>query len=152
MEVAGAFRIALQAIKAMHDDRWLHRDLKPTNIRMVGHPSRGVLLDLGSARHLQPGTNLKPTPGHSGIVNYLAPEREIQKHDHSIDIWAMGAIGYELTYGIHPWKLELNPWRDDKPECEKLRPLFRQKYQDAIHKLYTDYRDSSESPLYLHRG
>lgn len=152
MEAAGAFYTALKALKVKHDNHWLHGDLKLANIGIIGHPPRGVLLDLASARHLLPGSKLKPTPGDGGTVGYLAPEREIQEHDHSIDIWAMGVIGYELMYGTHPWKLAVNPWRDNRPECEKLRPRFSQLYKDVISTLSTHYQNRGESRRYLHRG
>ena len=152
MEAAAALRDALIGLKAMHDGGWLHRDLKPTNIGIVGTPARSVLLDVGTSAYIQPGAMLQPTPGHVGTVNYLAPELELKKYDHSIDIWAMAIILYYLTYGSHPWKYAINPWRDGK-DNEKLRPAFRKSYENAMNKMANDYSSVRRSPAdgYIHR-
>lgn len=133
----------------MHDQGWLHRDLKPTNIGIVGMPLRSVLLDIGTSAQ---GTALLPEPGCGGTQGYLAPERELEKYDNSVDIWAMGVILYELTYGHHPWKFAINPWREGK-ENEKLRPAFRKSYQDTIDRMARDYQSARRSPTegYIHR-
>jgi len=110
-------------VKVMHDGRWLHRDLKPTNIGLIG-PLRSVLLDVGTSRHIQAGGSLRPEPGTVGTVGYLAPELELEDYDHSIDIWSMGIILFELTYNYHLWKYAINPWRDGKTN-EALRPSFQ---------------------------
>jgi serine/threonine protein kinase len=52
IEAATAFCAALLGVKVMHDGRWLHRDLKPTNISLIGKPLRSVLLDVGISRHI----------------------------------------------------------------------------------------------------
>jgi hypothetical protein len=44
--------------------------------------------------------------------------------------WAMGIIGYELTYGCHPFKFLANPWREGK-EHEKMRSEFQKSYDQA---------------------
>ncbi|KAL9014351.1 MAG: hypothetical protein Q9173_001000 [Seirophora scorigena] len=123
MEAAIVFRDALEGLKSMHDGRWLHHDMKPTNIGLVGSPLRSVLLDVGTSARIQRGVALQPEPGARGTVGYLAPELELKEYDFSIDIWAMGVILYELTYGHHPWNFTLNPWREGK-KYEMLRPAF----------------------------
>lgn len=152
MEAANIFRDALLGVKVMHDGGWVHRDLKPTNIGLVGMPLRSVLLDVGTSRHIQAGGLLQPKPGTVGTVGYLAPELELENYDYSIDIWAMAIILYELTYSYHPWKFAINPWRDNK-DSEKLRQPFRCSYQDAIDKMARDYDRARASPAngYIHR-
>jgi len=84
-EAARVFRDMLLAVKVLHDNGWLHGDLKPPNIDLIGTRSA-----------------LEPTPGSGGTLNYIAPERELNPYDHSVDIWGLGCVGYELTYGRHP--------------------------------------------------
>lgn len=153
MEAAIAFRDALEAVKVMHDGRWVHRDLKPNNIGLVGTPLRSILLDTDTAAYILPSHMLRPEPGHIGTVGFLAPEFELGDYDHAVDIWAMGVILYHLTYGQHPWNYALNPWRDLR-QCEKLRPSFRQRYLEATSRMTADYRDGCQSPAagYIHRG
>ncbi|KAL8941859.1 MAG: hypothetical protein Q9216_002003 [Gyalolechia sp. 2 TL-2023] len=153
MEAAIAFRDALIGLKFMHDGRWLHRDIKPTNIGLVGWPLRSVLLDVGTSACIQPGVALQPEPGARGTVGYLAHELELEEYDFSIDIWAMGVILYELTYGHHPWKFTLNPWRDGQ-KYEVLRPAFRESYQNALDIMGRDYNMARRSPTvgFIHLG
>jgi serine/threonine protein kinase len=152
MDAARTFRDALLGVKVLHDKDWLHCDLKPANIGILheaGLP-RSVLLDIGSCRHLVRGSWLQPNPGRQGTIGYLAPEFEQRTYDHSIDIWAMGVILFELTYNIHPWKIAENPWRTGN---ETLRPIFAKMYQDALDRMTEDYESAHESPTegYIHR-
>ena len=151
MEAARAFRDTLLGVRVLHDQRWVHGDLKPANIGMIGTPPRAILLDVGQATCLALGATLGPKPGSGGTVNYLAPERELEPHDHLIDIWSLGVIGYELTYGHHPWRFRLNPWRDDNPKCRELRSAFHEKYQEAIDRLTYDSRSTQNSQEHIHR-
>ncbi|KAJ2981301.1 hypothetical protein NUW58_g6722 [Xylaria curta] len=130
IEAAMVFRDALLALQVMHNGGWMHRDLKPANIGLID-----------------------PAPVPLVTIGYLAPELELEDYDHRIDIWAMGIILYCLTYGCHPWKFALNPWRDGK-ENETLRAQFRESYQAAIGKMMKDYRTARQSPTegYIHLG
>lgn len=127
------FREALLGVEFLHSHGWLHRDLKPANIGVLCRdPPRIVLLDLGGAIHAG-STPVDPTPGCGGTVGYLAPERELQPYDCSVDVWAMGIIGYELLHGRHPWPLARNPWRQEN--LAQLRPHFESMYDREISRL-----------------
>ncbi|KAK3903423.1 kinase-like domain-containing protein [Staphylotrichum tortipilum] len=144
----------LMGVKFIHDRGWMHHDLKPTNVGVRGEPPRAVLLDVGTSGFLEDDDgSMEPEPGCGGTVTYFAPERELQPYNHSVDIWVMGIIGYEVTYGHHPFKFLLNPWRKGE-EHEKLRPVFEKKYQEAIERLAADCKGARESPTagYIHLG
>ena len=149
IDAARVFRDALLGAKALHEQGWLHGDLKPPNIGVIGTPPRAVLLDIGHATHLKLGSTLPPTPGRGGTVDYIAPEREMENYDHTVDVWSLGVIGYELMYGYHPWRMALNPWRNDKEDCEKLRPKFDQKYEEATDILTRDASTAEPSRRYI---
>lgn len=152
MKAAEIFRNALQAVKIMHDGNWLHRDLKPGNIDIVDTSARSVLLDLGTAIHIQPKAALQPEPGLLSTVGYLAPELKLMEYDQSIDIWAMGVILYYLTYGRHSWNFAINPWRDNR-ENAKLRSVFQKNYLSVVNEMNKNYKNACQSPTdeYLHR-
>lgn len=72
----------------------VHRDVKPANIRLT--PDGEVkIMDFGIA-HLQSSTMTK-SGLVLGTVHYMAPEQiQGRKVDHRADIFAVGAIAYEL--------------------------------------------------------
>lgn len=66
MDAAIALRDALMALQTMHNGGWMHRDLKPTNIGVVGSPARAFLLEVATSVHLRHGATsnrCKPQPG-----------------------------------------------------------------------------------------
>jgi serine/threonine protein kinase len=62
-EAAKLFHDALQGIGFLHNNGWIHCDLKPLNIGILDNPPRPVLLDLDQARYLTPGAKLLASPG-----------------------------------------------------------------------------------------
>jgi serine/threonine protein kinase len=142
---------ALLGVKALHEQGWLHGDLKPPNIGVIGTPPRAVLLDVGHATHFKLGTTLNPTPGRGGTLDYIAPEREMECYHHAVDVWSLGVIAFELTYGRHPWRFARNPWRNDKKDCENLRPEFGKRYDEATDILTWDASRAEPSEQHIQR-
>ena len=91
----------LCALHYLHSQRVLHRDLKPQNVLMDENNS-AKLADFGFARNLTMNTmvctSIKGTP------LYMAPELiEEKPYDHKAELWSLGAILYEATYGTTPF-------------------------------------------------
>ncbi|KAI3686949.1 hypothetical protein L1987_80639 [Smallanthus sonchifolius] len=97
-------KIAKQLVRALHylhSNRIIHRDMKPQNILIC---AGGVvkLCDFGFARAMSNNTvvlrSIKGTP------LYMAPElvRE-QPYNHTVDLWSLGVILYELFVGQPPF-------------------------------------------------
>jgi serine/threonine protein kinase len=110
-EALGLARQIAEALEAAHDHNVVHRDLKPANIKI--RPDGVVkVLDFGLAVALTPpsddgGVARWNSPADRtqegmllGTPSYMSPEQvQGQRADRRSDIWAFGAIVYEMLAG-----------------------------------------------------
>jgi len=96
-----------RAVEHIHLRQILHRDIKPSNIVVEsghGADGYGVLLDLGVAKFVGEQWDQYASLGHTvaGTLRYMAPEQltpSSAKVDYRADIYALGAVLYELLAG-----------------------------------------------------
>lgn len=106
-----AVRITLDVCNALefaHEAGVIHRDIKPSNI-LLEASGRAQLMDFGLARSIpREGSTKKLTEEGSilGTVHYMSPEQALgQGHqaDSRADIYAVGAVLYEMLTGLPPF-------------------------------------------------
>ncbi|MBZ5620472.1 MAG: serine/threonine-protein kinase [Acidobacteriia bacterium] len=110
-----------EALEAAHEQGIIHRDLKPANVKL--RPDAAVkVLDFGLAKGLQPAEVAPGSTGNSptltspamtaagvllGTASYMAPEQAKGRAvDRRADIWAFGAVFYEMLSGQRAFKGE----------------------------------------------
>ncbi|KAL0477302.1 polo-like protein kinase PLK1 [Acrasis kona] len=94
----------LTAVKYMHDNRVIHRDLKLGNL-FLDKNMNVKIGDFGLATKLETDEERKRTI--CGTPNYIAPEI-LQNHDnghsYEVDIWSIGVMLYTFLIGIPPFE------------------------------------------------
>jgi eukaryotic-like serine/threonine-protein kinase len=115
LPVDQALAIARQvasALETAHEHGIVHRDVKPSNIKL--RPDGTVkVLDFGLATAVDPhagdqdlelSTETAPLDAVAGTTAYMSPE-QAQGHrvDKRTDIWAFGCVLYEMLTGARPF-------------------------------------------------
>jgi len=109
LPVAEAVRILKEVTDALayaHGRGVVHRDIKPENVMLSGR--HALVTDFGVAKALHEATGRQQltTAGVAlGTPAYMAPEQAAaDPHmDHRADLYAVGAMGYELLTGRPPF-------------------------------------------------
>ncbi|MDC0707672.1 protein kinase [Stigmatella sp. ncwal1] len=86
-----------------HEHQVIHRDLKPSNV-FINQRGIAKLLDFGLAHLLSSGPSALPHLPSAGTPVYMAPEQwQGEAQDERTDIWAAGAVLYEMLTGEPPY-------------------------------------------------
>lgn len=137
-DAVGILIDAARGIAAAHAEGVIHRDIKPPNIFLCaeGNQGRVKVLDFGVSKLLsdEDARPVTQTGAVVGTPHYMAPEqvRGVKDIDARIDVYALGAVLFEMVSGRPPFEAEkvtallvkiatetaptLRSVRDDAPE------------------------------------
>jgi len=144
MAVPTALWVARQiaeALAALHNQDWLHSDVKPANISIApdGH---ATLLDLGFCQPFcHEGSAANDTI--RGTFLYIAPETVTSSvaTDVRSDIYSLGATLYEMLAGVPPFSAPTladlaRLHREAKPRClRSLLPELPKTVASLVHRM-----------------
>lgn len=119
--------IALQAVKALRHSAELgvvHGDVKPANI-MLTREGAVKLSDFGLAGRSDDESGDTGKTGPAGTLNYMAPEvAGGSPADEQSDMYSLGVMLYELTFGRLPIQMTSETLADQLQERRQAEILF----------------------------
>ncbi len=159
-EAVRLLRVVVDALAHAHQHGVVHRDIKPDNVMLSGR--HALVTDFGIAQAVSEATGRQEltTAGVAlGAPVYMAPEQAVaDPHiDHRVDIYAVGALAYELLAGRPPFtgttpQMVLSAHVTEAPESitkyrESVPPALAQLVMKCLEKKPADRWQSADDLL-----
>ncbi len=134
-----ALRIMLDICRGLahaHSREVIHRDIKPSNV-FVTTTGEVKILDFGLARIL---SSITKSSELMGTPNYMSPEQWNREADHRSDIFAAGAVFYEMLTlrvafgGENHQQVMFKIMNSDPERIERVNPALPAELSDIVAK------------------
>jgi serine/threonine protein kinase len=139
-EILKLFTMITSAVEHGHHRQVVHRDLKPGNI-LIDSSGEPKIIDFGVARSLDRDTVKEDAMTEAGrlvgTVQFMAPEQvdaKITDIDARCDVYALGAVLYQMLTGKLPRTLEGLPIYEAVRQICQEDPIRPTLYDDTIDK------------------
>ncbi len=133
----------IESVDTLHQEGFLHQDIKPENIVFGDDDCQPVLIDLGAIRSINPVHSLNPAIRLGvekyptiGTTGYQAPEQAEGFPTHTSDYYSIGCTLIYLLTGSDPTRL---PTLDSDQDSSKIvwrdRAQVSEPFADLIDRL-----------------
>ena len=147
------------ALKYLHEERIIHRDIKPDNILCVSEGSEGnkvvtfKLADFGTAKVFSKDSQSKfYTNTYIGTPGYMAPEVVFREdYTFSADMWSLGAVmSFVCNNGEHLFKdkYDVMRWLGDE---DPLPGHFKSTLRNVVNMLLQPNYEERPSAAEVYR-
>ena len=144
----------LPIVSNLHNEGFIHRDIKPDNLIKQDKDNKYILIDFGSVKLLdnQPVSAEERTITYIGTKGYAPPEQRKGIALFSSDIYAVGMTAIKMLTGLEPSALikdrdkdGLLLWKDEV--IKNLHPNLKDILNTMVHDNYADRYQSVEHVL-----
>lgn len=141
-------RPILSGVRRLHEAGYIHRDIDPSNV-MITREGGVKIIDYGVCKPVSSslGTaKLTMSGSIIGKVDYAAPELltgDIQHHNFTTDVYALGILAYQLYTGELPFvgdnSTVMKAHLSENVPVDKIHdPIIRQVVEKAVSKAQSD--------------
>ena len=97
----------LRVLAFVHEQKVIHRDVKPANIIRRASDGKLVLIDFGAMKTAVTALNAVPTIA-IGSPGYIAPEQQAGRPCFASDLYAVGIVGVQSLTGLRLQALSID--------------------------------------------